>query len=54
MFKALEYVLEKKHNISEIALMVGYSSLPTFSNTFLMILGKRPSEYLQGNGVYVK
>ena len=54
IFKALEYVLEKKHTIGEIALMVGYSSLPTFSNTFLKILGKRPSEYLQGNRIYVK
>jgi transcriptional regulator GlxA family with amidase domain len=54
MFKALEYVLEKKHTIGEIALMVGYSSLPTFSNTFLKILGKRPSEYLQENRIYVK
>ena len=54
MFKALEYVLEKKYTIGEIALMVGYSSLPTFSNTFLKILGKRPSEYLQGNRIYVK
>lgn len=35
MFKALEYVLEKKHTIGEIALMVGYSSLPAFSTTFL-------------------
>jgi len=54
MFKALEYVLEKKHSIGEIALMVGYSSLPTFSNTFLKILGKRPSEYFHGNRIYVK
>jgi AraC-like DNA-binding protein len=52
MFKALEFVLEKKHTIGEIALMVGYSSLPTFSNTFLKILGKRPSEYLRGTGIY--
>ena len=54
MFKALEFVLEKKHTIGEIALMVGYSSLPTFSNTFLKILGKRPSEYLRGTGIYEK
>lgn len=54
MFKALEYVLEKKHTIGEIAFMVGYSSLPTFSNTFLKILGKRPSEYLRGNRIYSK
>ena len=54
MFKALEYVLEKKHTIGEIALMVGYSSFPSFSNTFLKILGKRPSEYLHGNRIYMK
>jgi transcriptional regulator GlxA family with amidase domain len=54
MFKAMEYVLENKHTIGEIALMVGYSSLPTFSNTFLKILGKRPSEYLHGNRIYMK
>lgn len=52
MFKALEFVLEQKHTIGEIALMVGYSSLPTFSNTFLKILGKRPSEYLKGDRIY--
>ncbi len=34
MFKAVEYILENKYTIGEIALMVGYSSLPTFSNTF--------------------
>ena len=54
MFKAMEYVLENKHTIGEIALMVGYSSLPTFSNTFLKILGKRPSEYLHGKRIYLK
>ena len=54
MFKALEYVLEKKYTIGEIALMVGYNSLPTFSSTFLKILGKRPSEYIHGNQIYEK
>ncbi len=52
MFKAVEYILENKYTIGEIALMVGYSSLPTFSNTFSKILGKRPTEYLRGNNIY--
>lgn len=52
MFKALEFVLEKKHTIGEIALKVGYSSLPTFSNTFFKILGKRPTDYLRGDRIY--
>lgn len=52
MFKAVEYLLENKFTIGDIALMVGYSSLPTFSNTFVKILGKRPSEYLRGNNIY--
>jgi len=46
MFKAVEYILEDKYTVGEIALMVGYNSLPSFSTTFLKILGVRPSEYI--------
>ncbi len=47
MFQASEYLLSNKFTISEVASMVGYSSVPTFSNTFLKIMGNRPSEYYQ-------
>ncbi|WP_229736655.1 helix-turn-helix domain-containing protein [Bizionia arctica] len=32
--------------------MVGYNSLPTFSNTFMKIMGRRPSEYRKTNEIY--
>lgn len=48
MLKAVEYLIENKLNIKEIAQMVGYSSIPTFSNTFYKVMGQRPSEYIRG------
>ncbi|SHJ66506.1 helix-turn-helix domain-containing protein [Pseudozobellia thermophila] len=53
IFKSLEYLINSDHTISEIAHMVGYNSLPTFSNTFTKIMGKRPSEYRTSNEVYL-
>jgi AraC-like DNA-binding protein len=53
IFKSLEYLMNSDYNISEIANMVGYNSLPTFSNTFTKIMGKRPSEYRKTNEVYL-
>ncbi|UZR95404.1 AraC family transcriptional regulator [Chondrinema litorale] len=52
IFKAIEYLNEEKYTISEIAFMVGYSSVPTFSNTFYKILGKRPSDYSKGDEIF--
>ena len=52
IFKSLEYLMNSDYNISEIGSMVGYSSLPTFSNTFNKIMGKRPSEYRKSNEIY--
>lgn len=54
IFKSLEYLINSDHTISEIANMVGYNSLPTFSNTFTKIMGKRPSEYRTSNEIYLE
>src|SRR5690606_4415784 len=43
--KAFELLAEKQHNIYEITLMVGYSSLSAFSNIFYKVAGIRPTEY---------
>ncbi|MCI2227702.1 AraC family transcriptional regulator [Polaribacter sp. MSW13] len=52
IFKSLEYLMNSDYNISEIANMVGYNSLPTFSNTFCNVMGKRPSAYRKSNEIY--
>jgi AraC-like DNA-binding protein len=44
--KAIELLLERKLSVKEVALEVGYNSVPTFSNTFFKFLGQRPSDYL--------
>ena len=54
IFKSLEYLINSDYNISEIANMVGYSSLPTFSNTFTKVMGRRPSEYRKPNKIYLE
>lgn len=38
-------------SVKEVATAVGYSSVPTFSNTFFKLLGMRPSEYLRDKDV---
>jgi len=48
MLKAIELMIEKKMTINEVAIAVGYNSVPTFSNTFYKLLGQRPSEYING------
>ncbi|HRB71123.1 AraC family transcriptional regulator [Flavobacterium sp. WV_118_3] len=48
MLKAIELLLEKRLPVSEVAVAVGYNSIPTFSNTFYKLLGQRPSDYLNG------
>ena len=52
MFKALEFLLTQQFTIAEVALKVGYNSVPTFSNTFTKIIGKRPSAYITINEIY--
>lgn len=43
--KAFELISERQHNMYEITLMVGYSSLSAFSNIFFKVAGIRPTEY---------
>jgi AraC-like DNA-binding protein len=47
MLTALKLLLDEKLSVNEVALRVGYSSLPTFSNTFFKIVGVRPSDYVK-------
>lgn len=47
MLTALKLLLDQKLTVNEVALKVGYSSLPTFSNTFNKIIGIRPSDYVK-------
>lgn len=54
IIKAIELLHEKKHTVNEVALAVGYNSVPTFSNTFFKILGQRPSDYLNTTDVLKK
>jgi len=49
MLRSLQLLLEKSLTVNEVALKVGYSSLPTFSNTFHKMIGVRPSEYIKMN-----
>lgn len=48
--RALEMLAENKYSVSEIAMAVGYSSLPAFSNIFERIVGIRPSEFMAKTG----
>ncbi len=52
MLKGLKLLLDDKLSINEVATRVGYSSLPTFSNTFTKIVGIRPSEYVKHRGLW--
>lgn len=45
--KSLELISENQYNMYEIAMMVGYNSLSSFSNIFYKIAGIRPTEYAQ-------
>lgn len=47
MIRAIQYLLEDKVPVKEVASLVGYNSIPTFSNTFYKVLGIRPSEYVK-------
>ena len=45
--RSLELMLEDKYNMYEIAMMVGYNSLSSFSNIFKKVIGVAPTEYQQ-------
>lgn len=45
--KSLELIAENKYNMYEVAMLVGYSSLSSFSNIFHKILNMRPTDYAQ-------
>ncbi|MBP3943207.1 helix-turn-helix domain-containing protein [Sphingobacteriaceae bacterium WQ 2009] len=47
MLTALKLLLDDKLSVNEVAIRVGYNSLPTFSNTFNKVIGVRPSEYVK-------
>ena len=50
--KALELIAEDKYNMYEVAMLVGYGSLSTFSNIFYKVLQMRPTDYqayIRGN-----
>lgn len=49
MLKALNLLLEEKMQIKEVAMLVGYNSIPTFSSTFRKILRINPSSYSNQN-----
>ncbi|MBC8985349.1 helix-turn-helix transcriptional regulator [Pedobacter sp. N36a] len=51
MMLAVQLLLEDKMSVKEVASMVGYNSIPTFSTTFYKTLGVRPSEYVKMKGV---
>ncbi|MCD8203160.1 MAG: response regulator [Prevotella sp.] len=45
MKQAATLLAEKRHSISEVAELVGYSNLSTFSSSFKALYGMSPSEY---------
>lgn len=47
LMRAIALLLENKVSVKEVASLVGYNSVPTFSNTFSKILGIRPSDYVK-------
>lgn len=51
MLTSLKLLLDDKLSVNEVALRVGYSSLPTFSNTFNKVVGVRPSEYVKNRNL---
>lgn len=47
MMLALQLLLEDDMSVKEVAALVGYNSVPTFSTTFNKVTGIRPSEYVK-------
>ena len=52
LMRAIVLLLEKQLSVKEVATLVGYNSIPTFSNTFFKILGIRPSEYQKQASIF--
>ena len=50
MMQALKMLLADNMSVKEVAANVGYNSAPTFSTTFLKIVGMRPSDYALTKG----
>ena len=44
--KSLDYIAQDKYSVEEIAYLVGFSSISSFSNTFYKVLGIRPHNYI--------
>ncbi|MGN6476008.1 MAG: helix-turn-helix domain-containing protein, partial [Flavipsychrobacter sp.] len=45
--KAVEQLSIPGKNVTEVAYEVGYESMPSFSNNFLEIMGRRPNTFLE-------
>ncbi len=52
LMHAIVLLLENQLSVKEVASLVGYNSIPTFSNTFYKILGIRPSEYQKQTSIF--
>ncbi len=52
--RAKELLLESRHTMMDIAIMVGYSSNSTFTRAFHSITGKTPKTYREEHGVAVE
>ena len=46
IIKAIEYLSLPNASVSETAYKVGYESVPTFSNNFFEIVGRRPQSFI--------
>jgi AraC-like DNA-binding protein len=51
IIKAVKLLLEDQFSVNEIADMVGYHSIPTFSNSFKKFTGLRPTEFVKMKNV---
>lgn len=47
IIRALELLVQERKNISEAAYLVGYDSVPSFSNSFYEMVGVRPHFFLE-------
>jgi transcriptional regulator GlxA family with amidase domain len=47
--RAMFLLRETSHSVTDVCLLVGFSSLGTFSRTFRQIVGLSPSEYRDGS-----
>lgn len=50
MIRALELLADGNVSVSEVAISVGYNSIPSFSNIFYRLVGVRPSDYVRHGG----